>query len=288
MSSKTGLSDPQKKALTIIVPVVIVVIALIVGTVFFLTNKTEKGQEVLGNAERQFSAVEIPKDSSELTYVREAPVGRQDKSSDDFNGVDMLGNKIKRSTPTEKPSSTKKERPKGTNTQKPRPRPQQHRQPSAEEMKQVSNVGKRVKIPSLNANFTLGKLHEPESGIIEPTNFTSVFWVENRGVKYDNTSKGTTYLAMHALDLNPDGKSLSGIAPGNWLYDPFTRDSKLQPGDIMEVGGVKFKFKEYKRAGKGLIARDKDIWNEKTPNRLVAITCIASSNDNGVFIFEKA
>ena len=155
-------------------------------------------------------------------------------------------------------------------------------------MKQISNTGKRVKIPSLNADFALGSLVDPKNGkAVEPTNFTSVFWIKNRGVKYDKTSQGTSYLAAHALDTTPDGRALSGLAPGNWLYDPVTRESKLNPGDIIEVGGVKFKFEKSHRAGKGLIARDKDIWNEKKPNRLVFITCMQSSNDNYIAEFSR-
>lgn len=293
MSSKIGAKE--KKTLAIVIAVAVVAILAIVGSVTMFM-KSDKGQEVSNNAGAQFNAVTVPEDSSQLTAVKDAPVGRQDKDDDPNQNVDLLGNPVNHSDlPGRGDSSSsphndnknKNKRDKNTHRRGSTPA-QTDRKPSAKEMKQISNTGKRVKIPSLNADFALGSLVEPKHGTVEPTNFTSVFWIKNRGVKYDHPEQGSVFLASHALDTTPDGRALSGLAPGNWLYDPVTRESKLNPGDIMEVGGVRYKFKEFKRAGKGLIARDKDIWNEKKPNRLVFLTCISNSNDNGVFIFEKA
>lgn len=291
MSSKIGAKE--KKTLAIILTVAVVAILVIVGSVTMFM-KSDKGQEVSDNAGAQFNAVTVPEDSSQLTAVKDAPVGRQDKDDDPNQNVDLLGNPVNHSdlpgedsSPSPHNDKNKNKRDKNTHRRGNTPA-QTNRKPSAKEMKQISNTGKRVKIPSLNADFALGSLVEPKNGTVEPTNFTSVFWIKNRGVKYDRPEQGSVFLASHALDTTPDGRALSGLAPGNWLYDPVTRESKLNPGDIMEVGGVRYKFKEFKRAGKGLIARDKDIWNEKKPNRLVFLTCISNSNDNGVFIFEKA
>lgn len=289
MSSKIGAKE--KKTLAIVIAVAVVAILAIVGTVAMFM-KSDKGQEVSHNAGTQFNAVTIPEDSSQLTAVKDAPVGRLDKDDDPNQNVDLLGNPVKHSDlpggdSSPSPHRDKNKRDKNTHRRGNTPA-QTNKKPSAREMKQISNTGKRVKIPSLNADFALGSLVEPKHGTVEPTNFTSVFWIKNRGVKYDKPEEGSVFLASHALDTTPDGRALSGLAPGNWLYDPVTRESKLNPGDIMEVGGVRYKFKEFKRAGKGLIARDKDIWNEKKPNRLVFLTCISNSNDNGVFIFEKA
>lgn len=290
MSSEKSsrLGDKEKKALTIIIPVVLAVVLVVVGAVTFFAN-SEKGREVSSNAEKQFQTITVPEDSSQLTAVSEAPVGKPDKSDDKHIGVDLLGNPVKQANiPGSQDTSSRKPQDKNSSQKPQRNAPKTtERKPSAEEMKQVSNVGKRVKIPSLNADFALGTLQEPASGVIEPTNFTSVFWITNRGVKYDNTKNGTAYLAAHALDQNAEGSGLSGLAPGNWLYDPMTKESKLQPGDVIEVGGVKFAFEEFHRAGKGLIARDKDIWDEKKPNRLIFLTCIGNSNDNGIFTFRK-
>lgn len=292
MSSKIGAKE--KKTLAIVIAVAVVAILAIVGSVTMFM-KSDKGQEVSNNAGAQFNAVTVPEDSSQLTAVKDAPVGRQDKDDDPNQNVDLLGNPVNHSdlpgrgdsSPSPHNDKSKNKRDKNTHRRGNTPA-QTNKKPSAREMKQISNTGKRVKIPSLNADFALGSLVEPKNGTVEPTNFTSVFWIKNRGVKYTQPEKGSVFLAAHALDTTPDGRALSGLAPGNWLYDPVTRESKLNPGDILEVGGVRYKFKEFKRAGKGLIARDKDIWNEKKPNRLVFLTCISNSNDNGVFIFEKA
>lgn len=289
MSSKIGAKE--KKTLAIVIAVAVVAILAIVGSVTMFM-KSDKGQEVSHNASDQFNAVTIPEDSSQLTAVKDAPVGRQDKDDDPNQNVDLLGNPVKHSDlpggdSSPSPHRDKNKRDKNTHRRGNTPA-QTNKKPSAREMKQISNTGKRVKIPSLNADFALGSLVDPKNGkAVEPTNFTSVFWIKNRGVKYDKTSQGTSYLAAHSLDTTPDGRALSGLAPGNWLYDPVTRESKLNPGDIMEVGGVKFKFEKSHRAGKGLIARDKDIWNEKKPNRLVFITCMQSSNDNYIAEFSR-
>lgn len=293
MSSKIGAKE--KKTLAIIIAVAVVAILVIVGSVTMFM-KSDKGQEVSDNAGAQFNAVTVPEDSSQLTAVKDAPVGRLDKDDDPNQNVDLLGNPVNHSDLPGRGDSSpsphndnkdKNKRDKNTHRRGSTPA-QTDRKPSAKEMKQISNTGKRVKIPSLNADFALGSLMDPKNGkAIEPTNFTSVFWIKNRGVKYDKTSQGTSYLSAHSLDTTPDGRALSGLAPGNWLYDPVTRESKLNPGDIMEVGGVKFKFEKSHRAGKGLISRDKDIWNEKKPNRLVFITCMQSSNDNYIAEFSR-
>lgn len=47
MSSRPrGISDSQKKALAIIIPVVIIVIAVIVSSVLYFVKGTDKGQEI--------------------------------------------------------------------------------------------------------------------------------------------------------------------------------------------------------------------------------------------------
>lgn len=288
MARQRALNASQKKTLIIVASVVVVIAAAIAGaiTVFAHSNK---GQEVTQNAQQEFKPIEVPQDSSQLTAVKDAPVGKKDKDDDPYIAVDLRGKKVKQSDiPGDSHSSSTTTSNKKGHGNKPQHNSPQERRSRTQELHQVSNIGKRVKIPSLRANFALGSLREPKNGVIEPTNFTSVFWITNRGVKYNNTKNGTAYLAAHALDQNGEGNGLSGLAPGNWLYDTITKKSKLNPGDIMEVGGVKFKFVESHRAGKGLIARDKDLWNEKKKNRLVFLTCISSSNDNHVAVFERA
>lgn len=270
------LSKAQKKTAMIVAGVAAALVVLLIAGITVVAQ-TNMGKSAVENAHSEFKPIEMPEDSSQLTAVQDAPVGRKDKDDDPHIAVDLRGKKVNRTTPSQESSPHRR-----TTTDHP------DRQPTAKDMKQVSNIGKRVIARSVGANFALGALDEPASGVIEPTNFTSMFWVRNRGVHYTKTNQGTTYLAAHALDLNDEGNALSGIAPGNFFYDPFTKQAKIKKGDIMTVGGVKFKFDTAKRAGKGLIARDKDVWNEKKKNRLILITCLNNSNDNMVFFFDKA
>ena len=281
----------EKKALKVIVPVFAVATSVVIGgTALFVGS--DKGQEVTNSAKSQFQAVTVPEDASHLTAVAEVPVGRQDKNDDENQYVDLLGNPVR---PTDRPGdqptpvrSSDNSRPAGSTDNAPALQPASDQRPSAEDMKQVSNIGERFKIPSMNADFVLGSMEESDKDGIEPTMFDRVFWVKSRGVKYDNASQGSVYLAAHALDQNQEGNGLSGLAPGNLFYDPHTKESRLQPGDIIEVGGVKFKYEKSKRAGKGLISRDEEIWDESIPNRLIFLTCLSSTNDNFISYFVKA
>ena len=94
MSSKIGAKE--KKTLAIVIAVAVVAILAIVGTVTMFM-KSDKGQEVSHNAGTQFNAVTIPEDSSQLTAVKDAPVGRLDKDDDPNQNVDLLGNPVKHS-----------------------------------------------------------------------------------------------------------------------------------------------------------------------------------------------
>lgn len=284
-----AMSAKDKKILTIVVSVFTVVLVAVVAGVFIFLG-TDKGNKVKDNVATEFKEVQVPKDSSELTRVSEAPVNKEDNPDDKHIAVDMLGNEVIPQENQDDDTSSSESR-RGHSSHSHRDRSPQNNHDIRErtrKMKQVSNTGKRVKIPSVGGNFPLGAVNELSNGLIEPTNFTSIFQVRNRGVKYWETNKGTSYLVTHALDLNADRTRLSGIAPGNFLFDAIKGEIKLKKGDIMKVGSKKFRFVESHRSGKGLIARDKDIWNEKKKNRLILITCYSSSNDNIVFTFEKA
>lgn len=280
------LSSKNKKILGIVISI-FVVLAIIVASlaVFFSSSK---GQEIRDNAQTQFQEIEIPDNTDQLTRVSEAPVGKQDSGSDGHVAVDLLGQKVDTADiPGNDSDQTSQSRNSGTNTRTSRaPRLSNDINERTHQMRQVSNTGKRVKISSIGFNIPLGAVNEV-GGLIEPTNFTSVFWVRNKGVHYTKTNKGTTYLAAHALDTKPNSDELSGLAPGNMLYDHKTGQSRIHEGDIMEVGGQKFKFKSMKREGKGLISRDKDTWNAKKPNRLIFFSCYSNSNDNIIFFFDK-
>ena len=147
-------------------------------------------------------------------------------------------------------------------------------------MKQVSNIGKRFKAPSVGLDVQLGAMNEV-NGLVKPTNFTNAFTIRNRGIgeNLKKAKNGTLYIAMHATDVG-------SIAPGNFLVDNNTRSNRLKEGDTVEVGKLKYKITEYKREGKSLIAQDKELWNGKTKNRIVILTCFPNSMDNAVFIGE--
>lgn len=145
--------------------------------------------------------------------------------------------------------------------------------------RQMSNIGSRVELPSLQEDFALGSLEE--HGTINPTNFTSVFWIKNRGVDVHHAPEGTVYLATHALDT-----ATNGLSPGNVLYSTETGSPQLDTGDIMVVDGVNFRFTEFRKVDKEAIPQDRNIWDASVENRLVLLTCIANSPYNGVFIFE--
>ena len=191
-------------------------------------------------------------DGDASQQVADAPVGIYDSESSDYLYVDLLGNPV-----------------------------QGEGVGDTEGTRQMSNTGSRVLIPSLQADFALGSLEE--HGVINPTNFTSVFWITNRGVDVHHASEGTVYLATHALDF-----TTNGLSPGNILYSSSAGSPQLERGDSMIVDGVDFKFTEFRQVAKKDIPQDHDIWDASKENRLILVTCIANSPNNGVFIFETA
>ena len=152
--------------------------------------------------------------------------------------------------------------------------------PSAKEMRQVSNTGVEFSIPSVGLYTPLGSLQEVR-GIIRPTNFNNVFQITNRGVAYDKTREGTTYLAAHTLDAD---QTAGGLAPGNFIIDASSKQPKIKNGDKINVGNETFSVTELKREGKGLISNDANIWDASVKDRLVLILCWPNSNDNYVIV----
>ena len=187
-------------------------------------------------------------DSSQ--WRMDAPIGVYDSSSSEYLYRDLLGNPV-----------------------------QGEGMGDTEGTRQMSNTGSRVELPSLQEDFALGSLEE--HGTINPTNFTSVFWIKNRGVDVHHAPEGTVYLATHALDT-----TTNGLSPGNVLYSTETGSPRLDTGDIMIVDGVNFRFTEFRQVKKDAISQDQSIWDGSIENRLVLLTCIANSPYNGVFIFE--
>lgn len=248
---------------------------------------SDEGQETITNNARDFKPVTLPDSSLELTEVPEAPVGQLDSSDSDYLNVDMQGRPIDEGDDgqgIETPSPENGNNEAGNN---PTPRnnnaPQQRtpqRNPNAEEMRQVSNIGKRFVVDSVGLDVQLGAVNEVDN-LIRPTNFTGAFLVRNKGIGENLTKakQGTAYVVMHATDAG-------SIAPGNFLVDNTTRNNRAKIGDIVEVGNLKYKITDYKREGKDLIANDKNLWNGKIGKRLIIITCFPNSADNAVFVGE--
>lgn len=239
-----------------IVTLAIVGILLVSATVFAVTYRPVKDI----SQDTQFQA--IPTDSRDYS-VEEAPISKvdSDEPKDDKAPTsdknkpgtfkDMNGNRIKHDD----------------------------RVRTDPKMTQIPNIGQRFKIPSVGLDVSLGKVNEV-NGLIRPTNYTSVFYVANKGVPYNKTNKGTTYIVMHALDKG-------GVAPGNFLIDSNTRQVRVSNGADIYAGSKKFKVVKSFRAGKSLISQNSDIWNAKIKGRMVIITCFPNSNDNQVIIAQR-
>lgn len=263
--------------------------------VYHIITDDEAREDVVNTAQ-DFKPISLPDDSKELTAVPEAPVGKLDSSDSAYLNVDMQGRKIqeddtdndqqeidsdtdnntKRNKTTTKKNGHNRHNNTNTNTNN----TSRNKKPTAEDMKQVSNIGKRFKAPSVGLDVQLGAMNEV-NGLVKPTNFTNAFTIRNRGIgeNLKKAKNGTLYIAMHATDVG-------SIAPGNFLVDNNTRSNRLKEGDTVEVGKLKYKITEYKREGKSLIAQDKELWNGKTKNRIVILTCFPNSMDNAVFIGE--
>lgn len=283
MASSFLKTKKDKNIFIAAVGALVLIIAVVAGLLVWMT--TDSGKEATQTVGQQYRKVEVPSDSRDLTKVPTPPVNVVDSEDDPYVGVDMEGRKI------DIPSAvTIENEPKDQNTNKPAPRTVE--KPNARDMRQVSNIGFKFNAPSVGLNdVTLGAIDEVKvdggGTLIEPTNFTSVFTVRNRGVgenlTRDAASKGTLYLATHATDLG-------AVAPGNFLVDNETRQNKLKEGDTFSVTGkngevLTYRVTSFRRDGKDLIAGDKEIWNN-TPGKAVIITCYPNSADNAVFVAE--
>jgi len=273
MSTKSTRQDDKNKKIigATIAGATVLGIAGCFGTYHFVSDDNARDNVV--NTAKDFKPVSLPDDSKELTEVPEAPVGKLDSSDSAYINVDMQGKKIKEDG---QPTHTKH---KGKGTHKNTPKTTQ-KNPTAEDMKQVSNIGKRFKAPSVGLDVPLGAMNEV-NGMVRPTNFTNAFTIRNKGIGEDlkKSDKGTLYVAMHATDVG-------AIAPGNFLVDNDTRSNRLQEGDTVDVGGQKYKITEYRREGKDVIAQDKEVWNDKIKGKLIILTCFPNSTDNALFIGE--
>lgn len=273
----------RNKPLWIFITAIISIIAIVaIGIGGYILSPAGKAS---------YQAVEVPSLSKELTDIPEAPVGRLDAPDDEHIGVDMLGQTVATvDTDTSVDSNEEQpapgaESPVGNTDDSTSSRIYSNIRERTQAMNQVSNLGERFKIDSVGLDVPLGAITMVDDAV-EPTNFTSVFQIRNLGVPYTNPAEGTTYLATHALDVEPDGNMFNytpgGIAPGNFFFDSTTGESTLNEGDEIVVGDRTFAVTGSERIGKGMISQNKELWDSSIQNRLVILLCQPDSNDNHV------
>lgn len=125
----------------------------------------------------------------------------------------------------------------------------------------VDDGGNGFVVPSLNVDVPIGSINEV-NGVMNPPNFTSVFWIRNRGVSIDNAAQGTVYMVAHAV--------YGGKAPGNLLQQ--NQQVSLNPGDIIKVNDKVYKYVETQIIPKTEIGDHDDLWTDD-PGRLILVTC---------------
>lgn len=138
--------------------------------------------------------------------------------------------------------------------------------------------GGRLVIESVGLDVPLGSLAEANGSIVPP-GFTSAYWVRNLGVPVKKAASGTVYVVMHALRNG-------GTGPGNYITDIAHQRSKVDPGAVVEVDGVKYTVTGSQLIRKNRISRSAAVW-KAVPGRLVLITCLehadgSPSTDNVV------
>lgn len=150
---------------------------------------------------------------------------------------------------------------------------------------QVSNTGETFSIPSAGASFALGLIDVVDQSLI-PTGYTSVYRVRNFGVDSVHAGEGTMYVVAHAMDTVRGTGRLTGVAPGNFLFDHNTRESRLVVGDEVVVSGLTYVFTGSMRVHKNSIDQQQGLWDAGVAGRLVFITCLSDTDDNFVSIFQ--
>ncbi|MET3452295.1 class F sortase [Curtobacterium sp. 1544] len=129
----------------------------------------------------------------------------------------------------------------------------------------VADSGGQFVVKSVGLDVPLGALNAV-GGTVEPTGFTSAYWIRNEGVSTKDPAKGTVFVVMHSLRNG-------GVGPGNYLIDVKDQKSKVGLGTTIQVDGVTYKVTGAQAVKKTDLSRSATIWAD-TPNRLVVITCL--------------
>jgi len=132
----------------------------------------------------------------------------------------------------------------------------------------IDDGGKGFNIPAVQLNVPLGSINDV-NGVMNPPNFTSAFWIRNRGVSLANAEQGTVYIVTHATRF--------GLAPGNYLQA--REATTLTPGDIININDRVYSFESAEIIAQSKIGEYDYLWDESIPNRALIITCLLR-NDN--------
>ena len=120
--------------------------------------------------------------------------------------------------------------------------------------------GEGFSIPSVGLQAPLGSVNEVD-GVMNPPNFTSVFWIRNRGVSLDNANQGTIYITARSIRY--------GIAPGNYLQDH--EKILVKTGEYIQVNQRTYQITNAEIIGKTDIGKHNELW-ANTPGMLVFVT----------------
>jgi len=137
--------------------------------------------------------------------------------------------------------------------------------------------GEGFSIPSVGLKVPLGSVNEVD-GVMNPPNFTSAFWIRNRGVSVENADQGTVYVVAHSVQW--------GKAPGNYLQDH--EQILVKTGDYVQVDGRTYQITNVELILKTDIGNHEELW-ANTPGMLVFVTCLqrndhAASTNNLVVV----
>ena len=126
--------------------------------------------------------------------------------------------------------------------------------------------GDGFSIPSVGLHVPLGSINEVD-GVMNPPNFTSAFWIRNRGVSVDNAEQGTVYIVAHSVQW--------GKAPGNYLQDQ--EKILVKNGDYVQVNGRTYQITDVELILKTEIGSHAELW-ANTPGMLVFVTCLEKND----------
>jgi len=134
--------------------------------------------------------------------------------------------------------------------------------------------GLGFRIPAVDLDVPLGSINSV-NGVMNPPNFSSVFWIRNLGVSVDNAAKGTVYIVAHSLRYGT-GKPGGDNAPGNFVQSQ--EKITLKAGDPIEVDGLTYSFVEAQVIPQNELGSHTDLWDKTVTGRLIFVTCLEKND----------